>query len=175
LRKSVTKDPIQRKNTGDNTPAILHVELVPGDKIKIGFLAKGGGAENCSAIRMFKPASTQDEIEQFIIDTVEAAGPNACPPMIVGVGIGSNFDGAALLAKKALCRKMGKHSSGFTPYQWEKELLEKINKLGIGPMGLGGTTTALAVNIERRPCHISSLPVAVNIDCHSHRYKEATI
>ncbi|MFA5840263.1 MAG: fumarate hydratase [Candidatus Margulisiibacteriota bacterium] len=175
LRKSVTEDPIQRKNTGDNTPAILHVELVPGDKIKIGFLAKGGGAENCSAIRMFKPSSTKEEIEQFIIDTVEAAGPNACPPMIVGVGIGANFDGAALLAKKALCRKVGTHSSGFTPYQWEKELLEKINKLGIGPMGLGGTTTALAVNIEKRPCHISSLPVAVNIDCHSHRYKEATI
>ncbi|MDI6732108.1 MAG: fumarate hydratase [Candidatus Margulisbacteria bacterium] len=175
LRKSVTEDPILRKNTGDNTPAILHVEIVPGAKIKIGFLAKGGGAENCSALRIFNPSTDREEIDNFILETVEAAGPNACPPIIVGVGIGGNFDTAAYLAKKALCRKVGAHNSGHAAQQWEKELLKKINLLGIGPMGLGGTTTALAVNIEKRPCHISSLPAAVNIDCHAHRFKETII
>lgn len=175
LRKSVTKDPIVRKNSGDNTPAFIRVEIVPGDKVKIGLLAKGGGAENCSAIRLFTPSTSKAEIEAFIIATVEAAGPNACPPIIVGVGMGSNFDGAASLAKKALCRKVGAHSSEQATRQWEKKLLNKINRLGIGPMGLGGIVTALAVNIEKRPCHISSLPVAVNIDCHAHRYAYAEI
>lgn len=175
FRKSVVSDPLERKNTHDNTPAVIHTEIVPGEEIKIKLLAKGGGAENCSAIRMFKPSSSKEEITQFIIETVEKAGPNACPPIIVGVGIGGSFDQAPLIAKKALLREVGRHHSNHETAQWEKELLEKINKTGIGPMGLGGRTTALAVNIEKAPCHISSLPVAVNIQCHSHRYKEATI
>ena len=175
LRKSITADPIIRKNTGDNTPAVIHVEIVPGDKIKIGVLCKGGGAENKSAVKMFKPSSSKDEINQFIIETVKAAGPDACPPYIVGVGVGGNFDSVALIAKKSLLRPVGKHNSATETAQWEKALLEKINKLGIGPMGLGGRTTALAVNIEKRPCHISSLPVAVNIECHAHRYKHTII
>jgi fumarate hydratase subunit alpha len=175
LRKSVVLDPLRRENSGDNTPAIIHSEIVPGEKIKIGLLCKGGGAENRSAIKMFKPTSGEPEIEQFIIETVDRAGPDACPPLIVGVGIGGNFDSAALIAKKALLRPVGKHSSQSDTAKWERKLLEKINKLGVGPMGLGGTTTALAVNIEKRPCHISSLPVAVNIECHSHRFREVTI
>lgn len=175
LRKSVMKDPLKRENTGDNTPAIIHTKIVPGENIKIGVLCKGGGAENCSAIKMFKPTSTKEEIDEFIIATVEAAGPNACPPMIIGVGIGGSFDYAPVLAKKALLRKVGMHSSTHDVAKWEKELLEKVNETGIGPMGLGGRTTALAVNIVKHSCHISSLPVAVNIECHAHRYKEATI
>ncbi len=175
LRKSVTTDPINRKNTGDNTPAIIHTEIVPGDQIKIKFLAKGGGAENCSAIRMFKPSSIREDIDAFIVETVEKSGPNACPPIIVGVGVGGSFDYAPILAKKALMREVGQHHGGKETMNWEKELLEKINNLGIGPMGLGGRMTALAVQIERAPCHISSLPVAVNIECHSHRYKEVVI
>jgi fumarate hydratase subunit alpha len=175
LRKSVAADPLKRNNTGDNTPAIIHSTVVPGENLKIGLLAKGGGAENCSAIRMFKPASQKKEIDEFILETVEKGGPNACPPIIVGVGIGGSFDYAPVLAKKALLREVGTHHSEHDTAQWEKELLEKINKTGIGPMGLGGRTTSLAVNIEKRPCHISSLPVAVNIECHAHRYKEAII
>jgi fumarate hydratase subunit alpha len=175
FRKSVVTDPLERKNSGDNTPAIIHTEIVPGEEIKIKLLAKGGGAENCSALKMFKPSSSQEEISQFILETVEKAGPNACPPIIVGVGIGGSFEHAPLIAKKALMREMGHRHSNSDLAQWEKELLEKINKTGIGPMGLGGRTTALAVSIEKAPCHISSLPVAVNLQCHSHRYKEATI
>jgi fumarate hydratase subunit alpha len=175
LRKSVVSDPLLRENTGDNTPAIVHTELVPGDKIKIQLMCKGGGAENRSAVKMFKPTSTKEEIEQFILATIEQAGPNACPPLIVGVGIGGNFETAPLIAKKALLRPLGKLHSAPDTAKWERSLLEKANKLGIGPMGLGGTTTALAVQIERRPCHISSLPVAVNIECHAHRCKEAVI
>lgn len=175
LRKSVVADPLLRENTGDNTPAIIHTEIVPGEKIKIQLICKGGGAENRSAIRLFKPTATKEEIEQFVLATIEKAGPNACPPMIVGVGIGGNFETAPLIAKKALLRPIGRHSSASDTAKWEKALLEKANKLGVGPMGLGGSTTALAVHIEKRPCHISSLPVAVNIECHAHRYKEATI
>jgi fumarate hydratase subunit alpha len=175
LRKSVVKDPLKRENTGDNTPAIIHCRIVPGENIKMGVLTKGGGAENCSAIRMFKPSSTKEEIEQFVLETVKKAGPNACPPIIVGIGIGGTFDYAPLLAKKALLRKVGMHHSEHDLAQWEKEILEKINRTGIGPMGLGGRTTSLAVNIEKYPCHISSLPVAINIECHAHRYKEAII
>jgi len=175
LRKSTVKDPLCRKNTKDNTPAIIHTEIVPGENIKIMVLCKGGGAENCSAIKMFKPAESKEEIDAFILETVESAGANACPPMIVGIGMGGTFDYAPILAKKALLRSVGMHSSNHETSQWEKSLLEKINKLGIGPMGLGGTTTALAVAIERHPCHISSLPVAVNIECHAHRYKHAQI
>lgn len=175
LRKSVAEDPLRRKNTEDNTPAILHAKIVPGENIKIGLLAKGGGAENCSALKMFNPHSPKEEIDDFVIETVEKAGPNACPPIIVGIGIGGTFDYAPVLAKKALLREVGKRNSEHDTAQWEKELLGKINKTGIGPMGLGGRTTALAVNIEKHPCHISSLPVAVNIECHAHRCKEATI
>jgi len=175
LRKSMVADPLKRKNTEDNTPAIIHVRIVPGENIKIGVLTKGGGAENCSAIRMFSPNSPKEEIDDFVVDTVEKAGPNACPPILVGIGIGGTFDYAPLLAKKALLRPAGRHHSEKDTAEWEKELLEKINKTGIGPMGLGGRTTALVVNIEKYPCHISSLPVAVNIECHAHRYKEALI
>ncbi|OGC35451.1 fumarate hydratase [candidate division WOR-1 bacterium RIFOXYB2_FULL_48_7] len=176
LRKSQVADPLDRNsNTCDNTPAIIHSELVPGEELKIGLLCKGGGAENRSALKMFNPATSQTEIDEFIIQTVKNAGPNACPPLIVGVGIGSNFDGVALLAKKALLRPVGRHASSPFTAKWEKALLNRINSLNVGPMGLGGTTTALAVNIEKRPCHISSLPVAVNIECHAHRYKEARL
>jgi len=175
LRKSMVVDPLKRKNTEDNTPAIVHTEIVSGENIRIRLLAKGGGAENCSAIRMFTPSATKGEIENFIIETVEKSGPNACPPIIVGVGIGGTFDYAPLLAKKALLRETGMHHSEKDIAEWERALLEKINKTGIGPMGLGGRTTALAVHIEKYPCHISSLPVAVNIECHAHRHKEATI
>ncbi|MBU1027128.1 MAG: fumarate hydratase [Candidatus Margulisbacteria bacterium] len=175
LRKSVTLDPIERKNTEDNTPAIIYTKIVPGEQINIKVMTKGGGAENCSAIKMFKPASPKEEIDEFILETVENAGPNACPPMIIGIGIGGTFDYAPNLAKQSLLREIGRHNSHPSTAKWEKELLEKINKTGIGPMGLGGTTTALAVNIERHPCHISSLPVAVNIECHAHRVKEAIV
>ena len=175
LRKSVVRDPLLRKNTEDNTPAIIYARVVPGENIKIRLLAKGGGAENCSAVKMFTPTSEKEDIDNFILQTVETAGPNACPPVIVGVGIGGTFDYAPQLAKKALLREVGIHNSEHDTAQWEKELLEKINRTGIGPMGLGGRTTALAVNIEKHPCHISCLPVAVNIECHAHRCKEATI
>lgn len=175
LRKSVAKDGLDRINTQDNTPAIIHTEIVPGEKIKISFLAKGGGAENCSAIKMFKPSSSKEDIEQFIIDTVENAGPNACPPVIVGIAIGGTFDYAPLLAKKSLLRTVGTPSNDKDTANWEKELQEKINATGIGPMGLGGTNTALAVHIEKHPCHISSLPVAVNLECHAHRCRHAEI
>lgn len=175
LRKSIVNDPLVRKNTQDNTPAVIHIKIVPGEEIKIRLLAKGGGAENCSAIRMFNPSSTKEEIDDFILETVEKAGPNACPPIIVGVAVGGTFDSAPLLAKSALLRPVGRHSSNPDTARWEKELLERINKTGIGPMGLGGTTTALAVNIERHPCHISSLPMAVNTECHAHRYRDAII
>jgi len=175
LRKSVITDPLIRKNTGDNTPAIIHTTFVPGEKIKIWLMAKGGGAENRSAIRMFKPTTPKQEITDFIVKTAEEAGPDACPPLIIGVSIGGNFETAPWLAKKALLRKLEQHNSESDTAKWERELLELINKTGIGPMGLGGRTTALAVHIEKYPCHISSLPVAVNIECHSHRVKETTI
>ena len=169
LRKSTTADPLTRKNPGTNLPAMIHTEIVPGKKLKITVMTKGGGAENCSAIKMFKPTSTMKEIEAFIIKTVKNNGANACPPIIVGVGIGGSFDQAPLLAKKSLLRSVGSKS------KLEKELLARINKLKIGPMGLGGRTTALAVHIKKAPCHISSLPVAVNIECHAHRVKSTII
>lgn len=175
LRKSVTKDPLNRKNTGDNLPAIIHTKIVPGENIKIRIMAKGGGAENCSAIKMFTPSSTKADINDFVLELVESVGPNPCPPIIVGIGIGGSFDYAPLLAKESLMRELGKPSPDQETAEWEKELLEKINATGIGPMGLGGRTTALAVHIERYPCHISSLPVAVNIQCHSHRYREVVL
>jgi len=175
LRKSVVHDPFLRKNTNDNTPALIHIDIAPGDKIKITFMAKGGGCENAGAYKMFKPGTGREEIEDFVVETVKAAGPNSCPPIIVGLGIGGNQENSALLAKKALLREVGKLNSNKETHKMEKGILAKINDLGIGPVGLGGTTTALAVHIETAPCHIASLPVTVAIDCHAHRVKEAVI
>lgn len=171
LRKSVVKDPIRRGNTGDNTPAMLYTEIVPGDKIKITVGPKGFGSENMSAIRMFKPSAGLQGIKSFILETVENAGPNPCPPMVVGVGIGGTFDKAALLAKKALMRPVD--SENPDPYygDLEKEMLQKINELGIGPQGFGGRTTAVGLNIETMPTHIAGMPCAINISCHVTRHK----
>ncbi len=170
LRKSVVEDPLRRKNTGDNTPAFIHWEVVPGEKFKVTFMAKGGGAENMSAIRMFAPAAGQEGIEDFVVETADKAGSNPCPPIIIGVGIGGNFETSALLAKKALLRRpLGSHHPDPFYADMEKRLLERVNKLGIGPQGIGGRVTALAVHVEVFPCHIASLPAAVNIQCHSHR------
>jgi fumarate hydratase subunit alpha len=170
LRKSVVEDPIRRKNTGDNTPAFIHWELVPGNTFKVTFIAKGGGAENMSAIRMFAPAAGQEGIEDFVVETADKAGSNPCPPIIVGVGVGGNFEHSALLAKKALLRRpLGSHNHDPFYADMEKRLLERINNLGIGPQGMGGRITALAIHVESYPCHIASMPAAVNIQCHSHR------
>ena len=170
LRKSVVEDPIRRKNTGTNTPAYIHWEVVPGDTFKLTFIAKGGGAENMSAIRMFAPAAGLEGIEDFVVETVDKAGSNPCPPIIVGVGVGGNFENAPLLAKKALLRRpLGSHNPDPFYADMEKRLLERINNLGVGPQGMGGRITALAVHVESFPCHIASMPAAVNIECHSHR------
>jgi fumarate hydratase subunit alpha len=170
LRKSVVEDPIRRKNTGDNTPAYIHWELVPGDIFKVTFIAKGGGAENMSAVRMFAPAAGQQGIEDFVVETADKGGSNPCPPIVVGVGVGGNFEYSALLAKKALLRRpLGSHNPDPFYADMEKRLLERINNLGIGPQGMGGRITALAVHVEAFPCHIASMPAAVNIQCHSHR------
>jgi fumarate hydratase subunit alpha len=170
LRKSVVEDPVRRKNTGTNTPAYIHWELVPGDAFKVTFVAKGGGAENMSAIRMFAPAAGLEGIEDFVVETADKGGSNPCPPIIVGVGVGGNFEYAAWLAKKALMRQpLGTHNPDPFYADMEKRLLERINKLGIGPQGMGGRITALAVHVESYPCHIASMPAAVNIQCHSHR------
>jgi fumarate hydratase subunit alpha len=172
LRKSVC-DPLSRKNTGNNTPVFIHWDVVAGDAFKVTFMAKGGGAENMSALKMMPPSAGAKGIEDFVVDTVSKAGPNPCPPTVVGVGIGGNFDTSALLAKKALLRKpVGSPHADPVYADMEKRILERINKLGIGPMGLGGRTTSLAVHIVSHPCHIASFPVAVNINCHSHRIVE---
>lgn len=175
LRKSMVEDPLRRKNTGDNTPGVISIHVVPGDKIKITILPKGGGSENMSAIKMLKPSDGDTGVQDFVVETVRTAGGNPCPPIIVGVGIGGSFDKCAYLAKKALLRSVG--SSHPDPYYaaMEKELLKRVNDTGIGPQGLGGRTTALAVHIETHPCHIASLPVAVNTQCHSARHKEVII
>lgn len=175
LRKSVVADPILRENTKDNTPAIIHYSIVPGDKVTITFAPKGFGSENMSRIFMLKPADGIDGVKNAILTAVKDAGPNACPPMVVGVGVGGTFEKCAILSKKALTRPVNEHSE--IPYvaDLEKEMLEKINKLGIGPGGLGGTTTALAVNINTYPTHIAGLPVAVNICCHVNRHAVRTI
>ena len=175
LRKSIVKNPIDRINTGDNTPAVIHTDIVPGDKLKIIFDAKGGGCENMSRSAMLTPAQGREGVINFVVDTVSRAGANPCPPIIVGVGLGGTFDYSTLLAKKAILRPVGSHNEDKTIADLEKELLEKINKLGIGPQGLGGRTTALAVQVEAYPCHIASLPVAWNIECHSHRTKSIVI
>ncbi len=171
LRKSVVADPVRRGNTGDNTPAMIYTEIVPGENVKITVGPKGFGSENMSAIRMFKPSAGLQGIKDFILETVENAGPNPCPPMVVGVGIGGTFDKAALLAKKALMRPLD--SSNPDPYyaDLEKEMLEKVNALGIGPQGFGGKTTAIGLNIETLPTHIAGMPCAININCHVTRHK----
>ena len=170
LRKSAVKDPIDRVNTGDNTPAIIHYDVVPGDKLTITIAPKGAGSDNMSRIFMLKPADGIEGVKAAILETVKAAGPNACPPMVVGVGVGGNFEKAAIMAKKALTRPLDvKHEQQYVR-DLEEEMLKKINGLGIGPAGLGGTTTALAVNIETYPTHIAMLPVAINICCHVNRH-----
>ena len=175
LRKSVVRDPLDRVNTGDNTPAMIYYDIVPGDKIKITVAPKGFGSENMSQIKMLRPSDGIEGVKAFVLKVVEEAGPNPCPPIIVGVGIGGTFDKAALLAKKALLRETGTPSADPLYAKLEEELLEKINALGIGPQGFGGKTTALAVAVEHYPTHIAGLPVAVNINCHVARHKTEVI
>lgn len=172
LRKSVVRDPISRINTKDNTPAVIYYDIVLGDKVKVTVAPKGFGSENMSRIAMLKPADGIEGVKKFIIDTVKAAGPNPCPPMVVGVGIGGTFDKVAYLAKRALIRPINVRNKDEFYRNLEEELLEDINKLGIGPQGFGGKTTALGLNIETYPTHIAGLPVAVNINCHATRHKE---
>lgn len=175
LRKSVVKDPIERENTKDNTPAVIHYDIVPGDKLDITIAPKGFGSENMSRVFMLKPADGIEGVKDAVLTAVKDAGPNACPPMVVGVGIGGTFEKCALLAKKALTRDLdGERPSGYVR-ELEDELLEKINALGIGPGGLGGSKTALAVNVETYPTHIAGLPVAVNICCHVNRHMHRVI
>ncbi|MBE9546779.1 MAG: fumarate hydratase [Proteobacteria bacterium] len=175
LRKSVC-DPLSRENTGDNTPAIVHIEIVEGDRIKITAMPKGGGSENMSSCAMLVPSAGLEGIKRYIVESVEKAGPNPCPPTIIGVGIGGSIEQSSILAKKALLRPLGeKNQSDSRLAKLEEEILEEINRLGIGPQGYGGRITSLAVHIEMMPCHIASLPVAVNIQCHVARHKEATI
>ncbi len=171
LRKSVVRDPLQRVNTGDNTPAMLYTEIVPGDKVTVTMAPKGFGSENMSVLTMLKPSAGLQGVKDVIIGAIEAAGPNACPPMVVGVGIGGTFDKAALLAKKALMRPLGSHHPDPFYADLETEMLETINNLGIGPQGFGGKTTALGLNIETMATHIAGMPVAVNINCHVTRHK----
>ena len=176
LRKSIVDDPVfARKNTGTNTPAIIYTDIVPGDKIKFMVTPKGFGSENMSALAMMKPADGPEGIKNFVVDTIRKAGPNPCPPTIVGVGIGGTADKALVIAKKALFRKIGEHHQDERYAQMEKEILEQINNLGIGPAGLGGRTTALAVNIEYTPTHIAGMPVAVNVCCHAARHAEGIL
>jgi fumarate hydratase subunit alpha len=175
LRKSVLGDPLKRVNTKDNTPAVIHTRIVPGDRLKLWVVPKGGGSENMSKIAMLKPADGIEGVKKFVIETVRVASANPCPPIIVGVGIGGSFEQCAMNAKRALLREVGTvHPDPFYA-DLEKELLERVNDLGIGPMGLGGRVTALAVQIEAAPCHIASLPVAVNINCHAARHKTAVL
>lgn len=176
LRKSVVADPLnERKNTNTNTPAIIHHSVVPGDKLKISLMTKGGGCENKSQFKMFNPTESKQTIADWIVDVVAQAGANACPPFVIGVGLGGNFETACLISKKALLRKTADKNPDPFYANMETELLQAINNLNIGVQGLGGKTTALAVKIEIAPCHIASLPAAVNIECHSHRHKSATL
>lgn len=176
LRKSMVNDPLMdRKNTQDNTPAIIHTRIVPGDKLKITIAPKGGGSENMSVVRMMKPADGVEGVKDFVVDWVKRCGGNPCPPLVVGVGIGGTFEKCAQLAKISLLRELGGLNADPRFASLEKQLKEKINDLGIGPMGLGGRVTALAVHIETHPCHIASLPVAVNIQCHAARHKSAAL
>jgi fumarate hydratase subunit alpha len=174
LRKSCC-DPFSRKNTGDNTPAIIHTSIVPGDRIKIVALPKGGGSENYGEVRMLVPSQGREGVKSFVLEMVKKGGPNLCPPIIVGVGIGGNFETSALLSKEALMVPIGRRNENPSIAELELEILNDINKTGIGPQGYGGTVTALDVHVKMMPCHIASLPVAVNIQCHAHRIKEVTI
>ncbi|MGL6130999.1 MAG: fumarate hydratase [Fusobacteriaceae bacterium] len=176
LRKSIVRHPFDRVNTKDNTPAVIHTKLIPGsDKVKIVVAPKGGGSENMSVVKMLRPADGIEGVKKFVVDTIKNAGGNPCPPIIVGVGIGGSFEKSALLAKEALMREVGDSSSDSINAQLEKDLLVMINKTGIGPLGLGGKTTALAVKVETHPCHIASLPVAINLNCHAARHKEVIL
>ena len=175
LRKSVVRDPLDRVNTGDNTPAMIYYQIVPGDKIDITVAPKGFGSENMSQLKMLKPSDGLQGVKDFVLKVVEDAGPNPCPPIVVGVGIGGTFDKAAYMAKKALLRPVDSHHAEEFYANLEDELLEKINQLGIGPQGFGGKTTALAVNIEKCPTHIAGLPIAVNINCHVTRHQHEVI
>lgn len=175
LRKSIVSDPLERKNTGDNTPCIINLEIVPGDKLEIQCAPKGGGSENMSEVRMLKPSDGVEGLKDFVVERVEKSGGNPCPPVIVGVGVGGTFDKCAQLAKKALLREVGStHPSSYYA-GLEKELLQLVNKTGVGPQGLGGRVTALAVHIEAHPCHIASFPVAVNMQCHAARHKSIVL
>ncbi|MDR3302988.1 MAG: fumarate hydratase [Treponema sp.] len=175
LRKSIVADPLRRKNTGDNTPAMIHVEIVPGDKLTITVAPKGIGSENMSRLVMLPPSAGEDGVKDFVVETVSLAGPNPCPPVVVGVGIGGSFDKVAQLAKKALLRSLDEPNPDPFYSAMEAELLERINALGIGPQGFGGKTTALGVNIEVFPTHIAGLPAAVNINCHVARHVRVTL
>ena len=175
LRKSMVKDPFNRVNTGDNTPAIIHTKLVEGDKVKIIIAPKGGGSENMSTVTMMKPSDGLKGVKEFILNFIDKAGGNPCPPIVVGVGIGGNLEKSALLAKEALLRDVSDVNSDENLRTLEEELLRDINKLGIGPMGLGGRTTALAVKVKVHPCHIAQLPLAININCHAARHKEVIL
>lgn len=175
LRNSVVGDPIRRVNTGDNTPAVIHYDIIPGDRLKITVLPKGAGSENMSQLKMLKPHAGVQGLEDFVIETVKNAGPNPCPPIIIGIGIGGTFEKSALLSKKALLRQIGSRNPDPFYADIERRLLVEINTLGIGPMGVGGVTTCLDVFIETYPCHIASLPVSVNIQCWVARHKEAVL
>ena len=171
LRKSVVADPLERINTNDNTPAIIHTRIVDGDKIILTVAPKGFGSENMSRIKMFTPSATREDIIDFVVDTVKIAGGNPCPPIVLGIGIGGDFEQCAILAKKALCRPVSERNQKEIYANMENEMLEKVNETGVGPQGFGGKTTALAVNIETAPTHIAGLPVAVNVGCHVTRHK----
>lgn len=175
LRASIVRSPFDRKNTGDNTPAVVHVDVVPGPHLKLMVMAKGGGCENRSKYKMLTPADGPEGVEEWILECIRTAGPDACPPLIVGVGVGGTFEKAALLSKKALFREVGSPNPDPSLDALEKGLLDRANRLGIGPQGYGGDTTAFGIHIETYPCHITSLPVAVTIECHAHRHKEAVL
>ncbi|TGE39652.1 fumarate hydratase [Desulfosporosinus fructosivorans] len=175
LRKSVVKDPFERVNTGDNTPAVIHYDIVPGDSLHMVVAPKGFGSENMGGLKMCKPSEGLEGAMQFVVDTVDRAGGNPCPPIIVGVGVGGTMEKATLLAKKSLLREVGSHNPEERLAKIEEELLDRVNRLGIGPQGFGGVTTALAVNLEVYPTHIAGMPVAVNIGCHATRHKEITL
>lgn len=174
LRNSMIYNPLNRKNTGNNTPAIVHIELVDGDEITLHMTAKGGGAENMSALKMLKPSDGIEGVKNYILSIVKEAGPNACPPLIVGIGIGGNFERCAYLAKKSLFRPIGERHEDPAVAELEEELIGEINRLGIGPQGMGGSTTALDVKVEVEACHIAALPVAVNLNCHASRHQIST-
>jgi fumarate hydratase subunit alpha len=175
LRASIVRSPFDRVNTGDNTPAVVHLDVVPGAALRIQIMAKGGGCENRSKYTMLTPAAGIDGVKEFIIECVRTAGPDACPPLVLGVGVGGTFEKAAILSKRALFREVGSANPDPTLDALEKELLARANRLGIGPQGYGGDTTSLGIHVLTYPCHITSLPVAVTIECHAHRHKEATL